>query len=89
MKYLAQVAVDRKQAQLQEMQLTKAQHKTFMSMCEDMAKFLGFKNVKELHQHTGNPEVSLKLLAAHYRRTNQLVEFVKEGKVQLPENIDG
>lgn len=89
MKYRAQVAVDRKRAQLQEMQLTKAQHKTFMSMCEDMAKFLGFKNVKELHQHTGNPEVSLKLLAAHYRRTNQLVEFVKEGKVQLPENIDG
>ena len=89
MKYLAQVAVDRKRAQLQEMQLTQAQHKTFMSMCEDMAKFLGFKNVKELHQHTGNPEVSLKLLAAHYRRTNQLVEFVKEGKVKLPEKIDG
>lgn len=89
MKYLAQVAVDRKRAQLQEMQLTQAQHKTFLSMCEDMAKFLGFKNVKELHQHTGNPEVSLKLLAAHYRRTNQLVEFVKEGKVSLPEKIDG
>jgi hypothetical protein len=89
MNYLAKVAVDRKRAQLQEMQLTQAQHKTFMSMCENMAKFLGFKNIKELHQHTGNSEVSLKLLAAHYRRTNQLVEFVKEGKVNLPEEIDG
>lgn len=89
MKFLAQVAVDRKRAQLQLMQLTQAQHNAFMSMCEDMAKFLGFKNVKELHKHTGNPEVSLKLLAAHYRRTNQLVEFVKEGKVKLPEQIDG
>lgn len=88
MKYLAQVSVDRKRAQLQAMQLTQAQHKTFMSMCEDIAKFLGFKNVKELHQHTGNPEVSLKLLAAHYRRTNQLVEFVKKGKVTLPEEIN-
>lgn len=89
MKYLAQVAIDRKRAQLQLMQLTQAQHKAVMSMCEDMAKFLGFKNVKELHQHTGNPEVSLKLLAAHYRRTSQLVAFVMEGKVKLPEKIDG
>ncbi len=89
MKALAQVAVDRKRAQLLEMQLTQTQHKTFMSMCEDMAKFLGFKNVKQLHERTGSPEVSLKLLAAHYRRTNQLVEFVKEGKVELPEQTDG
>lgn len=84
MKYIAQVGVERKRAQLEEMRLTQAQHKTFMSMCEDMAKFLGFKNVKELHERTGNPEVSLKLLAAHYRRTEQLVKFVKEGKAALP-----
>lgn len=86
MRYIAEVSVERKRAHLQEIRLTQAQHKTFMSMCEDMAKFLGFKNVKELHERTGNPEVSLKLLAAHYRRTDQLVEFVKEGKVSLPES---
>ena len=86
MKYIAQVSVERKRAQLEEMKLTQAQHKTFMAMCEDMAKFLGFKSVKELHERTGNPEVSLKLLAAHYRRTNQLVEFVKDGKAKLPES---
>lgn len=86
MKYITQVSLERKKAQLDEMKLTQAQHKTLMSMCEDMAKFLGFKSVKELHERTGNPEVSLKLLAAHYRRTNQLVEFVKEGKASLPEN---
>jgi hypothetical protein len=88
MKSLSQVAVDRKRAQLQEMQLSQAQHKTFVSMCEDMAKFLGFKNVKELHQRTGNSEISLKLLAAHYRRTSKLMEFVKEGKIELPEKVD-
>ena len=33
----------------------------------------------------GNPGVSLKLLAAHYRRINQLVDFVKAGKASLPE----
>ena len=88
MKYLSQVAVDRKRAQLQAMQITRDQHKTLVLMCEDMAKFLGFKSVKELHQHTGSPEVSLKLLAAHYRKTSQIVEFVNDGKVELLEKID-
>ena len=86
MKYLTQVSVERKRAQLAEMRLTQAQHKTLMSMCQDIAKFLGFKSVKELHERTGSPEISLKLLAAHYRRTDQLVEFVKEGKASLPES---
>lgn len=89
MKTLASVSVERKKAELQEMTLTQAQHKTFMGMCDDMATFLGFKNIKELHQKTGSPEVSLKLLAAHYRRINDLVEFVKEGKASLPEKVDG
>lgn len=88
MRFIAQIAVDRKRQQLQLMQLNQAQHKAVMSLCEDMAKFLGFRSVKELHKHTGNPEVSLKLLAAHYRRTSQLVEFINEGKVKLPEEID-
>lgn len=89
MKTLSSVSVERKKAQLQEMKLTQAQHKTFVSLCEEMSKFLGFKNVKELHEKTGSPEVSLKLLAAHYRRTNSLVEFVRDGKASLPEKIDG
>ena len=55
-----------------------------MSMCEDLATFIGFESVKALHERTGNPEVSLKLLAAHYRRTDQLVDFVKAGKARLP-----
>jgi hypothetical protein len=54
-----------------------------------MAKFLGFKNVKELHVRTGSPEVSLKLLSAHYRRTSVLLEYVETGKVQLPDDAGG
>ena len=84
MKYIAQVAVDRRRAELTEMQLTRQQRKVFMTMCDDVAKFLGFKSIKELHQHTGNPEVSLKLLTAHYRLIGQLVEFVQNGKASLP-----
>lgn len=88
-KTLSTIKAEREKAKLQEMQLTQAQHKTLMGMCEDMAKFLGFKNVKELHQRTGSPEVSLKLLLAHYRRTSALVEFVKNGQAALPEESDG
>lgn len=84
-KHLSEVSEARKKSQLKEMRLTKEEHEEFMSLCEDMAKFLGFKNVQELHKRTGSPEVSLKLLAAHYRRTNQIVDFVKKGKASLPE----
>jgi hypothetical protein len=53
-------------------------------MCKEMSKCLGFKNLKELHQYTGNPEVTLKLMLAHYRRLSTLVEYVNEGKAELP-----
>ena len=88
-KTLSQIKVDREKAKLQELQLTAAQHKTLMGMCETMAKFLGFKNLKELHARTGSPEVSLKLLSAHYRRTSVLLEYVESGKVELPQDADG
>lgn len=88
-KTLSRVTVERERAKLDAMKLTQSQTRTMISLCEDMAKFLGFKNVKELHERTGNPEVSLKLLAAHYRRTSVLVEFVKDGKAEFPEESDG
>ena len=81
---LASIKIEREKAKLQQLQLTQSQGKVVMDLCNDMAKFLGFKNVKELHQFTGNPETSMKLLAAHYRRTKILTEFVKNGKAALP-----
>lgn len=84
-KTLSQIKVEREKAKLQELQLTQAQHKTLMGMCETMAKFLGFKNLKELHAKTESPEVSLKLLSAHYRRSSVLLEYVQTGKIELPE----
>lgn len=87
-KTLSQIKVDREKAKLQELQLTAAQHKTLMGMCETMAEFLGFKNLKDLHARTGSPEVSLKLLSAHYRRISVLLEYVESGKVDLPQDVD-
>jgi hypothetical protein len=71
-----------------EMQLAQERLKIAISMCDDLAKFLGFRNVKELHQRTGNPEISLKLLLAHYRRMRVLVEYVQNGQAVLPEGGD-
>jgi len=87
-KALSQIAVERERAKLQTFQISAQQQKTLMSMCEGLAKHLGFKSVKELHQRTGDPEISLKLLSAHYRRTKVLLEYVEEGKATLPEHTD-
>ena len=83
-KYLADINVYRKKMQLQEMQISEQQAKTINAMCFEMAKFLGFKKVKELHEWSGHPEVTLKLLLAHYRRVSVLAEFVEKGKAELP-----
>ena len=88
-KTLSQIKVDREKAKHQELQLTAAQQKTLMGICETMARFLGFKNLNDLHARTGSPEVSLKLLSAHYRRTSVLLEYVESGKVELPQDASG
>lgn len=82
--YLADINIYRKKIRLQEMQITQAQAKVINGMCVELAKFLGFKKIDELHQWTGNPEVTLKLLLAHYRRISILAEYVEKGKAELP-----
>jgi hypothetical protein len=83
-KYLGQINIDRKKHQLQEMQITEGQAKVLTEMSVDMAKFLGFKSLKQLHEHTGDPEITLRLLLAHYRRISILVEYAEKNKAMLP-----
>jgi hypothetical protein len=83
-KTLTDIDVERKKKSLESLHLTQAQAKAVTEMCKEMGKFLGFENLKELHQYTGNPEVTLKLLLAHYRRLSTLIEYVNEGKAELP-----
>lgn len=83
-KIFSQIKIERERDKLKKLQLTHEQLKTLTNMCETMAKFLGFKNLKDLHARTGSPEVSLKLLSAHYRRISVLAEYVDSGMVKLP-----
>jgi hypothetical protein len=86
-KALLDINIDRKKHDLQELQVTKAQAKEFNSMSRELATYLSFRSLDELHKRTGNPEITLKLLLAHCRRTQTLVDYVTEGKAALPPSI--
>jgi len=81
---LASINKDRKKNDAEIARLTQAETKAIMDMCDELAAHLGFESVQKLHRRTKNPEVSLKLLMAHYRRLEALNEFVKNGKAELP-----
>ncbi|MCP4635747.1 MAG: hypothetical protein GY848_04650 [Methyloversatilis sp.] len=87
-KALGQIKVEREKAKLSELKLTREQDVELMKLCEQHAKFLGFKSVKSLNEQTGNSEVTLRLLLAHHRRLRTLAEFAEEGKASLPEKYD-
>lgn len=73
----------RRKANTDTFEATADQLKHVNAMCLELAKFLGFKSLKELHEHTGDPEVSLKLLMAHYRRMSVLLDYAEKGKATL------
>ncbi len=56
-------------------------------LCKELAKSIGFGNLNALHRRTKSPEVSLNLLLAHYRRLNQLANYVKRGQASLPRKL--
>jgi hypothetical protein len=73
----------RRKAGIERATATAAELKAFNAMCVELAKNLGFKSLKELHESTGDAEVSMKLLMAHYRRMSVLVEYEQKGKATL------
>lgn len=83
-KILNGISLHKKRAQVEHRQLDAKHIQAVIESCESLAKAMGFKNLQQLHARTGNPEVSLKLLAAHYRRMKTVSEYVDNGKVQLP-----
>lgn len=80
---LMQINAERRKAQNERLAADVHQMKQINLLCVELAKNLGFKNLKELHEHTGDPEVSMKLLMAHYRKMTTLLEYGKKGKAML------
>jgi hypothetical protein len=81
---LLSIRTERQKARNQQLQLRQSQVKAIRGTCEELAKCLGFKSLSELHNRTNDPEVSLKLLAAHYRKMRTLYEYESRGKIELP-----
>jgi hypothetical protein len=83
-KILAQIEANKKFARAQQIAAEAETVKQLTVLSSQMAKYLGFKSLAALHERTGDPVVTMKLIAAHYRRLKQLADFVEEGKAVLP-----
>lgn len=88
-KLLANLRAEREKALVREAQAKRDQVKAVRATCEELAKSMGFKSLSDLHKRTGDPEVSLKLLTAHYRRMRTLLEYQSKSKAILPPENDG
>jgi hypothetical protein len=84
MKILSNIRLHKRRAQVEYYQLNAQEIQAVIESCEGLARAMGFRSLQQLHERTRNPEVSLKLLAAHYRRMKTLVDYVRKEKVQLP-----
>jgi hypothetical protein len=69
----------------QELSLSRDELAYITECAETMSKLLGFKTIDEVHQLTGNPYKSLKILLAVYRRVKTLADFQNNGKADLPD----
>ena len=82
-KLLMTLNAARRKAENDQLKGSALQMREMNALCTEIAKNLGYKNLQSLHQHTGNVEVSMKLLMAHHRKMMVLVEYQKEGKATL------
>jgi integrase len=83
-KELRELNAHRKQKKIEHLKLTAEQDKEMMRLCNEHARHLGFNSVAALIQHTGNPEIALRLLLAHHRRINELIRLTLEDKAKFP-----
>lgn len=63
-----------------ELELKEADLKFIESSTKSLARLMGFKSTRQLHQATRNPLTSLKILLSFYRRIRTLAEYTKKGK---------
>jgi hypothetical protein len=75
---------------LKHKELDLAQHQIDFATraSEQFAKELGFQNLNQLNELTGNPVSTLKILLSYYRRVRTLAEYVAKGKAKFPSNND-
>lgn len=82
-KILMALNAARRKAENDRLKASTVQLKEMNILCLELAKNMGYKSLQELHEYTGDVEVSMKLLMAHHRKMEVLVTYMKKGKATL------
>jgi hypothetical protein len=75
---LLRLDVKRKELQFKQEELNYIE-----SSLNQMARILGFDNLKKINEKTGHPYVSLKILLSLYRRVRKLADYSEKGKANF------
>jgi hypothetical protein len=73
----------RLEAKRKQLEFRKAELQFIKEASEAMASLFGFKNLNEIHERTGHPYLTLKILLSLYRRIRTLVQYEEKGKATL------
>lgn len=84
---LSEMKIDKEKYKSLSAEIAHERTRKLMQFSDEMANHIGFSNVKQLHKRTKDPEVSTKVLLAHYRRLKKLSTFVESGQATFPEKI--
>lgn len=63
-----------------ELKFRKAEMDYILKSSQQMSTLLGFRSLAQMHETTGNPYLTLKILLSVYRRVRTLAEYVNKGK---------
>jgi hypothetical protein len=69
-----------------EMELSKEQVDFALDMSKKLSESLGFEHLEELHERTGHPLATLKMLLSYFRRIRSLAEYTVAGKAYFPKD---
>jgi len=69
----------------ENLRLKKEDIKFVMEASDELAKLLGYDGIKQMHNATGNPLVTLKILTSMYRRIEILDDYEQRGKTKIKE----
>lgn len=83
-KLLLSLKSEREKAKTEQLRQEKKQIQEIRETCDELARCIGFTSLADLHKRTRDPEISLKMLSAHYRRMRTLHDYDLKGKVRLP-----
>ena len=81
---LHSLSTERERAKTEQLRQKKKQIQEVREVCDELARCIRFSSLTDLHNRTNDPEISLKMLSAHYRRMRTLHEYDLKGKVRLP-----